>query len=779
MNTHNLIPEELRKRPQWILWQSQPTGNGSPGKVPVSARRTVLRPCSAHDTQNWMTFEEATQSLERWNQKGVQLNFGFVPTENDPIVCVDLDSCYVTDIGLLMPWAKRIIDFLQTYTEVSPSGTGLKCFAFTRDATYLHASCEIKEPPTSSKQPAIEVFSAGQFVAVTGCQYGSGNIEDRTSQVQQLVKDYGLGSAKSKATEDFRDNPAADEETVKAAREFLETTEGAVSGCGGQNATFAVACRLMIDFALSLGQALDLMKVWNEKCVPPWRLRDVIRKLEDAGSLPKKRGLLSPTVINGGMVKIVEAYQQSQPVSNPEPRPMDHDGFVPFPVELLPRPLRKFVDAATTSIGCDSSFVVLPVLSTCAAAIGNARKLVLKDGWLAPCILWCAVVGESGTQKSPAFKKAYKPLLKRQIQLAKRFNEQNAAFRAAEAELKKQGNGRSSAAAEMPNERTPPIRERCLVSDTTVEALALVLRDNPRGVLLARDELAGWINSFDKYSKKGATSSDVNHWLSIYHGEGIIVDRKTGDDRAVFVPHPALSVCGGIQPGILHRSIGSEHRENGLLSRLLIAYPPRRQKKWTNEIISEAVEAEYDSLIGRLFSLEGTIIDQDFTSTLIRLSPEATAILEEYVNTNGAEQFQLTGDLAAAWSKLEEVPARLALVIHCVRQVSGDTVNPLVCDAESMRIGIKIGNWFKNETRRVYQRLTESAGERQNRELYEFIVKKGGRVRVRDVLTGMRSVDTAKTAQAQLQALVGAGFGKWEQSQNTSGPPAPEFVLFT
>src|SRR3970282_2004204 len=99
-----------------------------------------------------------------------------------------------------------------------------------------------------------------------------------------------------------------------------------------------------------------------------------------------------------------------------------------------------------------------------------------------------------------------------------------------------------------------PEADRCVVSDTTVEALAPLLLANPRGLLLARDELAGWIGSFDRYAG-GKGGADPAHWLSIHNGESIVMDRKTGIRPTIFVPQAYVSVCGGIQPAILHRAL--------------------------------------------------------------------------------------------------------------------------------------------------------------------------------------------------------------------------------
>jgi len=67
--------------------------------------------------------------------------------------------------------------------------------------------------------------------------------------------------------------------------------------------------------------------------------------------------------------------------------------YRPFPVEALPEPVRGFVDAGARAIGCDPSFVALPLLAALASAVGNTRRLRLKRGWLVPPILWTSVVG--------------------------------------------------------------------------------------------------------------------------------------------------------------------------------------------------------------------------------------------------------------------------------------------------------------------------------------------------------------------------------------------------
>jgi hypothetical protein len=89
---------------------------------------------------------------------------------------------------------------------------------------------------------------------------------------------------------------------------------------------------------------------------------------------------------------------------------------------------------------------------------------------------------------------------------------------------------------------------RVVADDTTIEALAGILESNPRGVLVARDELAGWVRAMDQY--KGGKGADRQIWLSLWSNAPISVDRK-GSPEPVIVESPWVSVTGSIQPEIL------------------------------------------------------------------------------------------------------------------------------------------------------------------------------------------------------------------------------------
>ena len=487
-----------------------------------------------------------------------------------------------------------------------------------------------------------------------------------------------------------------------------------------------------------------------------WNWRDLRKKYEpthptrstpSVGNQPQKDGL------------VVEQFRQ-------------------FPVDVLPEPVRSFVNVGAKAIGCDPSFIALPLLAALAAAIGNTRRIQLKRGWTEPAIIWAATVGESGTAKTPAFKLAIRPVHDRQGKALKRHAEALAEYEMADAHYEKdmatwrRGKGTG---IDPPTKPDRPEAERFAVSDTTVEAIAPLLLANPRGLLLARDELAGWMGSFDRYAS-GKTGADAAHWLSMHNGESIVVDRKTGRTRTIYVPLASVSVTGGIQPGILHRALGIEHRESGLAARLLLAFPPRRPKRWTEAEIGPETEASIASLLDKLYCLESDVNDDDDpVPMIVRLSAAGKREWVAFYNAHAMEQDGLTGDLSAAWSKLEGYAARLALVVHLVRCAAGDSPpdNPDAVDEQSISAGVTLSQWFGQEARRVYAVLGESDEERDQRRLVELIQRKGGSVTPRQVMRTSRMFRTTDGAEEALDELASAGIGRWECVPTTANGGRP------
>ncbi len=216
-------------------------------------------------------------------------------------------------------------------------------------------------------------------------------------------------------------------------------------------------------------------------------------------------------------------------------------------------------------------------------------------------------------------------------------------------------------------------------------------------------------------------------------------------------------------------------------ARLLLTYPPRVAKHWTEADIDPAAEEEIAARSSACTIFEPTTDDSgDERPVLVRLTNEAKAAWRAYYDAHAREQAELSGDLSAAWSKLEEYPARLALVVHCARWAADDPTltSADAVDEQSMAAGIRLTEWHKHEARRVYSMLGEDEDDRDRRRLIEWIGQRDGSVTARDVQTGCRWLRNAGAAEAALNALATAGAGKWEPTPHGQrGQPTRRFRL--
>lgn len=452
--------------------------------------------------------------------------------------------------------------------------------------------------------------------------------------------------------------------------------------------------------------------------------------------------------------------------------------YQPFPVTTLPAPVAAFVQEASRAIGCDEAFIALPLLSALAASVGNTHRVRLKNSWSEPAILWTAIIGESGSHKSPAFESAMQPLRDWQ---ARAFSEYRREKKTYDDALSHQATGGGGGRRGSVSSHTPgaPVAKRLLCSDTTVEALAGILRHAPRGVILCRDELSGWVASFDQY-RSGSRGSDASHWLEMHRGGHLLVDRKSLEEP-IAVSMASVSIAGGIQPGVLKQALGKSHLENGLAARFLMAMPPRRAIVWKDADMNDGTKAAINALFDQLLGLQLELDEnQSPVPTELVLTNTAQARWVEFYNRHSRRRDHLSGELAAAFSKLEAYAARLALLFHLVEQASGaGESDPFVgINDEVVDRAVQLVDWFAGETTRIYAVLGLAATADGYNELLGIVQGRGGAITPRKLQHAARRYRRDGTAmQRDLDALVASGRGRWEEQRSESGRGRPSRVF--
>lgn len=175
------IPLELKQLPHWVGWKyMQRPGEDHKRKVPINAMDG--QPAKSNDPTTWCDFDTACLGKERFGLDGIGFMFS-----GDGIFGIDIDHCYDPETQELDPAAAEIIETVQSYTELSPSGTG------------IHILCKGALPEGRKRRGAVEMYSTLRYFTVTGNQFGlEYPFSDCTERVAVMHRKY-LGEEETAA----------------------------------------------------------------------------------------------------------------------------------------------------------------------------------------------------------------------------------------------------------------------------------------------------------------------------------------------------------------------------------------------------------------------------------------------------------------------------------------------------------------------------------------------------------------------------------------------------
>lgn len=440
-----------------------------------------------------------------------------------------------------------------------------------------------------------------------------------------------------------------------------------------------------------------------------------------------------------------------------------------FPVHILPQVLRDFVTEGARAIGCPPDFIAVPLMVFAGTAIGNSCAVQIKEGWTESPRVYAALVARAGEKKSPAFKLATRPFIAYQDKLFKNFREKELDWRRRtfqyELDLETWKRSVRKGDTEIKDRPQPPVNPilpQIFTTDATIEALAALLEQNPRGLVLLRDELAGWTKSFNQYrSGKGA---DKEYWLSFWNGSNVVINRKS-NEVALVLPNPFISVVGCIPPSVLNEI--TREGKDGLLDRILFSYPDPMPLQWTENFVSDATVWEVEKVFEGLFKLES---DSTGLPQVVEFGAASRVIWVKWVKQLYEEQNApaFAEVLRGPWAKLEAYSTRFALILQLIRFVTGEAATESI-DEVSVLGSIAVMNYFKSHTKRAYMYLGSNSEEKLVIDVVAHITKIGGKISARDLQRKrFRGIETAEQAKDFLTMLVEQGYGSKEVTKTNS-----------
>lgn len=341
-----------------------------------------------------------------------------------------------------------------------------------------------------------------------------------------------------------------------------------------------------------------------------------------------------------------------------------------FPTELLGPFWQDWAVRNAAGASAPVDYVAAALLASVGAMIGNVRHPQAGAGWREPPALWCALVGAPSSGKSPAMEaplalvRHIEEGLSAGFETARREYETKKQFAKASREDWEVSVKAAVKAAE-PSPRLPddaicppePVRPRVVVGDVTTEKLAALSAGLPRGLMMVRDELAGYLAAFDRY---GGGGTDRAFALEMYGGRGFVVDRVKSPEP-IHIRHLTVGLLGGVQPDKV--ALVTTGQDDGLPSRLLWVWP---------DILPEFVlsksrldQSSAQAAFGRLASLPMSVDEGGaLHPLLIRLTPEAEDILEQFARMMAIRSNAASGLLAGALGKARGHVLRLGAILE-------------------------------------------------------------------------------------------------------------------
>ena len=364
-----------------------------------------------------------------------------------------------------------------------------------------------------------------------------------------------------------------------------------------------------------------------------------------------------------------------------------------FPLEIFPKAIRDIIEALEEYENYNVDFTSGSFLTVFAAAMGNTWSVRFMTGWVSRPIIYMVLVGSPSCGKTPPLQQAVAPLLKLDGEYDMIYCKEMETYRRWERMSAKQREKHS-----LPEEMKMPQRKCHVVVDSTVEALIGALRDNPRGVLIYKDEIDSLLSNFNRYN-----SSDEGYFLSLFSGTPFKYSRKSNNEH-IFLANPYCSIIGTTQPGRLGEQFGGKRMMNGFSSRFLKVYPEiDKMPSWNDTAMPDGVLEEWERIIRKVVTVTPST-DQEGKATSIELlfSQEAKLRVIQWKDEVNNKAYAETDSDAvrALCGKLETYLVRFCLVIqimHCICGESGmDKIEPGTAE-----LAIRLTEYFRNMESRI------------------------------------------------------------------------------
>lgn len=354
------------------------------------------------------------------------------------------------------------------------------------------------------------------------------------------------------------------------------------------------------------------------------------------------------------------------------PPNVPHYETIPFPVTVFPPEVQEIIKQTHKCLNFSVDHISSSLLFAASIAIGNSITVEIKNEWVDKAILYIAIVGKPGTNKSAPLKYALRPLFDRDRKELKKYEKLKAVFDEA---MKIPAKERKTAPVE-------PEYMQTVLSDFTTEVLVRQHKINPRGLCVYVDELIGFIKCFNKYR----SGNDEQIWTQLYNGGSVIVNRVSSEP--LNIEDTCIGVIGTIQPGLL-QEFAKGKTESGFVDRWLFAYPDDSEyPKMNNEQLPKEITVCGSGIIDKIYK-----IPYKGNEKPVKLTKDAMDIYANWFNALADQKNAASSSFAEMATKMERYCIRFSIVLEALKFACGKKALKSI-SADSVKGGIDLCYYF-------------------------------------------------------------------------------------
>ena len=354
------------------------------------------------------------------------------------------------------------------------------------------------------------------------------------------------------------------------------------------------------------------------------------------------------------------------------PPNVPHYESIPFPTAVFPDDIRKIISQTHKCLNFSIDHISSSLLFAASIAVGNSISVEIKNEWVDKAILYIAIVGKPGTNKSAPLKYALRPLFDRDRKELKKYEKLKAMFDEA---MKVPVKERTAIPVE-------PEYKQTVLSDFTTEVLVRQHKINPRSLCVYVDELIGFIKCFNKYR----SGNDEQIWTQLYNGGSVIVNRVSSEP--LNIEDTCIGVIGTIQPGLL-QEFAKGKTESGFVDRWLFAFPDDSEyPKMNNEQLPKEITELWPKIIDKIFKLPYTGKEKP-----VKLTKDAMSVYAGWFNALADQKNASSASFAEMATKMERYCIRFAIVLEAMKYGCGDEALKSI-SMESVKGGIDLCYYY-------------------------------------------------------------------------------------